>query len=125
MNWRINQITPDSVRKLTKQCEEELEKLGKDKYDALSDKPISRLLLVRDYLPSFYKYAIRTFVDGTEHDLDSGTEPEYLNRNWLMHGRMTRPVKRYESVQLINAFHTLADIEEILNNEPLDEASEL
>lgn len=111
MNYRINIITPDYIRKLTKQCEEGLKKTGEEKYNSLSDRPISRLFLVRDNIPSFYAFAIRTFVDGNAHKFDTGTEPKYLNRNWLMHGRMTRLVKKYECVQLINAFHTLAEIE--------------
>lgn len=108
----INIITPDNIRKLTKQCEEGLKKTGEEKYDSLSNRPIFRLFLVRDYIPSFYSFTNRTFVDGYVHNFDTGTEPDYLNRNWLMHGRMTRPVKRYECVQLKNAFHTLAEIEE-------------
>lgn len=115
MNYRINIITPDNIRKLTKQCEEGLKKTGEEKYDSLSDRPFFRLFLVRDYIPSFYAFATRTFVDGDAHKFDTGTEPDYLNRNWLMHGRMTRLVKRFECVQLINAFHTLAEIEEAID----------
>ena len=117
MNYRIKKITPNTYHKLTKQCQEGLMKTGEKSHDSLSGRPLARLFLLTGYIPSFAAFACRTFVDGTEHDLDSGTEPEYLNRNWLMHGQMTRTVKYYECVQLINAFHTLMTIEEIIAND--------
>jgi len=117
LNRSINEITPAEVKRLTQKCKTEIDAIGKNKYQRLKNVPEVRLFLVGDYLPSFSAYAIRTFVDGDEHNMDTGTEPTYLNRNWLMHGKMSRLVKRYECIQLINAFNTLMEIEEILSLE--------
>lgn len=31
----------------------------------------------------------------------------YLNRNWLMHGRMNRSIERYECIQILNALSVI------------------
>ena len=61
------------------------------------------------FLPSFSAFCKRLFVDGDEHDFNEGTEPKYLNRNWFIHGKMTRDVEEYEVLQLLNALMTLED----------------
>ena len=116
MDYRIKTITPNDCRRLTQRCKVGLTKTGEANHDSLSERPLARLFLLISYIPSFTAFATRIFVDGKEHDLDTGTEPEYLNRNWLMHGQVTRSVQYYECVQIINAFHTLMTIEEIIND---------
>ena len=111
MNYRINCISPDTIRKISNQCSNGLLLIGKESYPKLKNRKTSRLFLVRDAIPSLKGFATRTFVDGEAYSFENGTEPPYLNRNWLMHGRMTRLVKRYECIQLINALNTLVEIE--------------
>lgn len=38
---------------------------------------------------------------------EKGIEPPYLNRNWLMHGRMNRSIERYECIQILNALSVI------------------
>ena len=38
---------------------------------------------------------------------EKGIEPPYVNRNWLMHGRSSRKIERFECIQLINALSTI------------------
>ena len=103
------------AKKKGKQCEALLTHTQQKIFDMISDRITTRVIFVADLMPSFAAFAERVFVDG-EYSFESGTEPPYLNRNWLMHGRMTRRVKRYERVQLINALNTLIEIEEELEN---------
>lgn len=57
--------------------------------------------------PSLQTFCQRLFIDG-DHDIgDPSKEPDYLNRNWLVHGAMTKPVKRYMVIELINALYTM------------------
>ena len=51
---------------------------------------------------SLIAYLSRVFIDGL-YTFEKGNEPPYLNRNWLMHGRMVRDVKKYECIQVLNA----------------------
>lgn len=111
INYRINCITPAEIRRITRQCEKALTEIGASQYDDLHYLPVTRMFFICDALPSFKAFATRAFVDGKAHDLDAGVEPPYLNRNWLMHGRMTRLVEKYECIQLINALSTLIEIE--------------
>ena len=48
----------------------------------------------------------RLFVDGI-YTLDSKNEPPYINRNWLLHGKCTRNIERFECVQLLNALSVI------------------
>ena len=73
--------------------------------------------MICDYIPSFAAFAERLFCEAKgSYDMETGTEPPYLNRNWLMHGRMTRDVRKYECIQLINALDALMYIEEYLED---------
>lgn len=56
--------------------------------------------------PSLIEFLKRLFVDG-KNSFKSGNEPNYLNRSWLMHGRVTRQIQRFECLQLFNALDTL------------------
>ena len=111
INYRVNCITPAEIRRMTRQCEKALTEIGASQYDDLHHLPVARMFFICDALPSFKTFATRAFVDGEAHNLDPGVEPPYLNRNWLMHGRMTRLVEKYECIQLINALSTLIEIE--------------
>ena len=70
----------------------------------------SKFFLIVDYLPSVCAFIKRFFIDGEEYNLDTGKEPSFLNRNWLMHGKITREVKRYEILQIVNALQTVEEI---------------
>ena len=115
LDYRICCITPERFRKKTRQCDSLLTDVKKEVFDATTGRIATRIFFTADFIPSFAAYAKRVFIDGEQYNFDTGVEPPYLNRNWLMHGRMTRRVKRYECIQLINALNTLIDIEEELN----------
>lgn len=55
---------------------------------------------------SLIEFLKRLFVDG-KNSFKSGNEPNYLNRSWLMHGRVTKQIQRFECLQLFNALDTL------------------
>ncbi len=65
-----------------------------------------RFLFVQMY-PSLIAFLYRLFVEEGENDIDKGTEPDYINRNWILHGHSTRIIERYECIQLINALNVL------------------
>ena len=56
---------------------------------------MSKRIYFLEMYPSLIAYLSRTFIDGT-YKVENGIEPPYLNRNWLMHGRMNRKIERYE-----------------------------
>ena len=56
--------------------------------------------------PSLIEYSNRVFYD-EPYPFVKGIEPPYLNRNWLMHGRMTREIERYECIQVLNALSVI------------------
>ena len=66
-----------------------------------------------DVYPSLIAFLNRLFVDG-EYTFESGGEPPYINRNWLLHGKCCREIERFECIQLLNALET---IENVLKNE--------
>lgn len=68
------------------------------------------------FLPSFKTFCKRLFVDGKKHKFNGGTEPKYFNRNWFVHGKMTRDVEEYEVLQLLNALTALEDAIEYFSN---------
>ena len=37
-------------------------------------------------------------------------EPPYINRNWLLHGRSSREIERWECIQLLNALDTIENV---------------
>lgn len=82
----------------------------------LADNYYSSVFILTEYLPSFYQYAERTFTEDSTHDMDLGCEPEYFNRNWLMHGKRTKPVERYEVLQIYNALLCLEAIIDALQD---------
>ncbi len=56
---------------------------------------------------SLIAFTRRTFCEESGYSMRGGTEPPYLNRNWLLHGRMERTVEKYECLQLLNALGVL------------------
>lgn len=51
--------------------------------------------------PSIIEYLNRMFVDG-EYTFENDKEPPYINRNWLLHGRMSRNIEKFECIQILN-----------------------
>lgn len=72
-----------------------------------NDHILSKIFYVTEWYPSLVGYMQRTFVDEERYQFKTKNEPPYLNRNWLLHGRMNRVVKRYECIQIINALDLL------------------
>ena len=56
--------------------------------------------------PSLIAYLNRIFID-SPYKFENGIEPPYLNRNWLMHGRMNRSIERSECIQILNALSVI------------------
>lgn len=113
LDYRLSMIMPNKFRRKTKQCDEGINQAGKDNLFKYKGLPITKSFLIGYYVPSFTAFAKRLFDDG-EYKFEKGIEPPYLNRNWLMHGRMKRTVKKYECIQIIHAFSTLEIIEEMV-----------
>ena len=117
LDYRINFLSKSDYSRKKKQCTIGIAEHGKEKYSSFDNQPMFRHFIICDYIPSFSAYMERLFTEDERYDFDKGVEPPYLNRDWLMHGRMTRRVKKYECVQLINSLVTLADIEEMLTED--------
>ena len=122
LDYRICCITPKDVHKKWKQCREIASTVRNHVFSKTENRVFTRIFLSINYIPSFVAYAERVFLDG-EYSFKNRVEPPYLNRNWLVHGRMTRAVKRYECVQIINALNTLIDIEKEVAETDLIEIS--
>ncbi|GLC79432.1 hypothetical protein [Lacrimispora brassicae] len=67
---------------------------------------ISKKIYFLDKYPSLIEYLNRIFYD-EPYPFHKGIEPPYLNRNWLMHGRMTRRIEKYECIQILNALSVI------------------
>lgn len=66
----------------------------------------SKKIYFLEMYPSLIEYLNRVFYD-EPYPFHKDIEPPYLNRNWLMHGRMEREIKRYECVQIMNALSVM------------------
>ena len=66
--------------------------------------------------PSIIEFLNRLFVDG-KYTFEKGLEPPYINRNWLLHGRSSRTVERFECIQLFNALSAIEFVFDIANRE--------
>lgn len=64
-----------------------------------------RFLFLEMY-PSIIEFLNRLFVDG-EYTFEKKVEPPYINRNWILHGRSSRLINRYECIQLFNALSVI------------------
>ena len=67
---------------------------------------ITKRFLFLDIYPSIIEFLSRLFIDG-KYTFEKEIEPPYINRNWLMHGRSTRVIERYECIQLFNALSAI------------------
>lgn len=67
---------------------------------------MSKKIYFLEMYPSLIAYLNRIFIDGL-YKFENGIEPPYLNRNWLMHGRMNRSIERYECIQILNALSVI------------------
>ena len=67
---------------------------------------MSKKIYFLEMYPSLIAYLNRIFIDGS-YKFENGMEPPYLNRNWLMHGRMNRRIERYECIQILNALSVI------------------
>ena len=67
---------------------------------------VSKKVYFLEMYPSLIAYLNRIFIDGS-YNFENGIEPPYLNRNWLMHGRMNRKVEKYEWIQILNALSVI------------------
>ena len=67
---------------------------------------MSKKIYFLEMYPSLRAYLNRIFIDGL-YKFENGIEPPYLNRNWLMHGRMNRSIERYECIQILNALSVI------------------
>lgn len=62
-----------------------------------------------DVYPSMIAYLNRLFVDG-KYKFEDGVEPPYINRNWILHGRSSREIERFECIQVLNALDMIEDV---------------
>lgn len=66
----------------------------------------TKRFLFLDMYPSLIEYLNRLFVDGI-YTFESKKEPPYINRNWLLHGKCTRNIERFECIQILNALSVI------------------
>lgn len=66
----------------------------------------TKRFLFLDIYPSLIEYLNRLFVDGI-YTFESKNEPPYINRNWLLHGKCTRDIERFECIQILNALSVI------------------
>ncbi len=70
------------------------------------------LIVANDYMISLNAFSERFLTEDKSLSWDNpDNEPQYLNRNWLMHGKVTRKIERYEILQVVNALTTLDALE--------------
>ncbi len=68
-------------------------------------------LLRKKDLPYYEKYNIEGFINSlTENkNFKEDSEPDRVNRHWLLHGRSTKDIKMADCIKLINALKFLTD----------------
>lgn len=59
-----------------------------------------------DMYPSLIYFLRRLFVEDDEHRLGK-KEPQYMNRNWLMHGDSCRDIGEMDCIQVLNALDVI------------------
>lgn len=77
---------------------------------------LKKRFLFLEMYPSIIEFLNRLFVDG-EYTFEKGLEPPYINRNWLLHGRSSRTIERFECIQLFNALSAIEFVFDIANRE--------
>ena len=62
-----------------------------------------------DVYPSMIAYFNQLFVD-EEYKFENRVEPPYINRNWILHGRSSKEIERFECIQVLNAFDMIENV---------------
>ena len=93
--------TSNSVKYSTEGFENHLQKEF-----SKTDGFFTKRFLFLDMYPSIIAFLNRLFVDGI-YTFESGNEPPYINRNWILHGRSRRKIERYECIQMFNALSVI------------------
>lgn len=105
---RVNMLMkyPSNIKKYSQKFSSEgFEQYLQETFKNKNSFFVKRILFLEMY-PSIIEFLNRTFVDG-EYTFKTGNEPDYVNRNWILHGRSIREVQRYECIQLINALSAI------------------
>lgn len=95
---------------------EGIENIKVEHFNKLSENErplLSNVFLLAEFIPALISYISRLFdgdKNAKEHFGKAKYEPSYLERNWLVHGFRTKPVKQYEVLQLLNAIDVLEEI---------------
>lgn len=114
---RRTRIFVNTYRNLTKLIEKGVSE-EKENYFATISANRSQgaldLFVLTEYIPSLKTFLERVFEDGI-YTFENGIEPPYFNRNWLVHGMLSKPVKKYQVLQIYNALDTLEVIIEAKN----------
>lgn len=111
LDYRVNQLVdfPDRYMKnKVKYSNEGFANQKTEDFKQLTERRgfISKKIYFLEMYPSLIEYLNRIFYDEL-YTFKRGVEPPHLNRNWLMHGRMAREIKRYECIQILNALNVM------------------
>ena len=107
-------------KKISRFLNEGIEETKLGHFNALSQDEktlLSNVFLLTEFIPALTSYMDRLFngdKNAKDHFGKPNFEPAYLERNWLMHGYRSRPVERYEVLQLLNAVDALEEIIDML-----------
>lgn len=107
LDYRVGQLVDFPERRLSNRVKYSNEGFADQKTGDFHEltqgkRYITKKILFLETYPSLIEYLNRVFYD-EPYPFSKGIEPPYLNRNWLMHGRMTKEVERYECIQILNA----------------------
>lgn len=110
IEFRINELMnfPNRVSYKEKYSKKGFENYLKNEYDKINGFPYKKFLFLEMY-PSLIEFLNRLFVDG-KYKFENNKEPPYINRNWLLHGRTSREIKRFECIQLFNALNVIEHV---------------
>ncbi|MCH5275053.1 MAG: hypothetical protein J1E65_04385 [Lachnospiraceae bacterium] len=111
LDYRIDKLVafPDKrLRNKEKYSNEGFANQKAGDFKQLSEKAglMSKKIYFLEMYPSLIQFLNRIFYD-EPYPFNKNVEPPYLNRNWLMHGRMTRKIERYECIQILNALSVI------------------
>lgn len=96
---------PNGMKYAQKYSQKGFEKHIQEEFENTESIFTKRYLFLNMY-PSVIEFLNRLLVDG-EYKFEKGIEPPYVNRNWLLHGKSSRMIERYECIQLFNALSTI------------------
>lgn len=111
LDYRVSKLVKFPEKRLSnreKYSDKGFRDQKEEDFRKLSDRHsiMSKQILFLDLYPSLIEYLNRVFFDG-DYTFDKGIEPPYLNRNWLLHGRVSREPQRYECIQILNALSVI------------------